>query len=322
MQHSPSISFASLPTQKQDPRSIALSAAVNLTLLAVALILSHMAHQVVQKHSEYVELVFPAAPPRVLAAAPPVHLAAPQDIPTLKIGPSAIAAPIRQPEPPAPRAIKVNMSAPAPVIEQESVPAVHLAPQPKLTNAFDTAKPAATASHANIAAVRFGASQINPNATTSAHVAPAGSVFGSMQGREARGQIGRVASSGFGGGARGGPVKVQGQVKNVQFSAPDVKPAAAPVAAAARETPVIVTNKPVPQYTDEAKKLRVQGRVVLEVTFAANGTVEIVRIVQGLGHGLDEQAEQAAKRIQFKPATKNGAPVPVTTEIDIQFELA
>ena len=321
MQHSPSISFASLPTQKQDPRSIALSAAVNLTLLVAALVLSHMAHQVVQKHFEYTELVFPAVPPRVPAAVPPVHLAAPQDIPILKIEPSAIAMPVRQAEPPAPRIVKVDMPAPVPVIEHQSVPAVHLAPQPKFTNAFDTAKAATTSSHANIAAVRFGVSQVNPNAANSAHVAPAGSVFGSMQDGEARGQIGRVTSSGFGGGAVNSPIKVQGQIKNVEFSAPTVKPSTAPVAAAARETPVIVTSKPIPQYTDEAKKLRVQGNVVLEVTFATNGTVEIVRIVQGLGHGLDEQAERAAKRIQFKPATKNGAPVSVTTEIDIQFEL-
>ncbi|MGC9292976.1 MAG: energy transducer TonB [Acidobacteriaceae bacterium] len=321
MQHSPSISFASLPTQKQDPRSIALSAAVNMTLLVAALVLGHMAHQVAQKHYQYMELVFPADTPRIRPVIHPVHLAAPRDIPILKIEPSAIAVPIRQAERPAPRIVNFNMPTPVPVIEQPSVSAVRLAPQPKLTNAFDTAK-ATTASHANIAAVRFGVSLFNPNAANSAHVAPAGSAFGSIQGGEARGQVGRVASSGFGVNSANGSVKVQGQVKNVELSAPDVKPAAAPVVATVRETQVIVTNKPVPQYTDEARKLRVQGRVVLEVTFAANGSVEVVRIIHGLGHGLDEQAERAAKRIQFKPATKNGAPVPVTTEIDIQFELA
>ena len=322
MQHSPSISFASLPTQKQDPRSIALSAAVNATLLVAALLMGHMAHQVAHKQYQYMELVFSAAPPRVPAALAPVHLAAPRYIPTLKVAASAIAIPVRQPERPAPRIVNVNMPAPVPVIEQPSVSAVRLAAQPKLTNAFDTAKATMTSSRANVAAVRFGVSQINPNAMNSAHVAPVGSVFGSIQGGEARGQVGRVLSSGFGGGAVNSPIKAQGQVKNVQFSAPAAKPSPAPVVAAARKTPVIVTNKPIPQYTDEAKKLRVQGNVVLEVTFAANGTVEIVRIVQGLGHGLDEQAERAAKRIQFKPATKNGTPVPVTTEIDIQFELA
>lgn len=322
MQQSPSISFASLPTQKQDPRSIAMSAVVNATLLVAALLLSHMAHQVVQKHFDYTPIAFPTTPRSVPPVVPPVHLRVPKDIPTLKVEPSAIAIPIRQPEHRAPQIIKVNIPAPVPVIDEQKSPAVHLAPQPKMTNAFGVARTPVTSNHANIAAVRFGVSQLNANAKNSAHVAPAGSMFGSMQGGETSGRIGHVASSGFGVSSASGPVEVQGQVKNVQFSTPEVKRAAAPVVAAVNETSVIVTNKPIPQYTDEAKKLRVQGIVVLKVTFAANGDVEIVRVIHGLGHGLDEQAERAAKRIQFKPATKNGRAVPVTTEIDIQFELA
>ena len=322
MQHSPSISFASLPTQKQDPRSIVVSAAVNALLLVAALVLSHMAHQVVQKHFDYTEIVFPSTPPRVRSVVPPVHLPAPRDIPTLKVAPSAIAIPVRQPERSAPQVIKVNLSAPSPVIEEQSSPTVHLATQPKMTNAFDVAKAPVPSNRDNIAAVRFGVSQVNPNVKASAHVAPAGSIFGSTQGGETKGQVGHVASSGFGASATGGLARVQGQVKNVQFSTPEVKRSAVPAVASVNETSVIVTNKPIPQYTEEAKKLRVQGSVVLKVTFTADGTVEIVRVIHGLGHGLDEQAERAAKRIQFKPATKNGQPVPVTTEIEIQFELA
>lgn len=322
MQHSPSISFASLPTQKQDPRSIAVSAAVNATFLVAALLLSHMAHQVVQKHFDYTPIAFPATPRRVPPVGPPVHLRVPKDIPPLKVAPSAIAIPIRQPEHRVPQIIKVNIPAPVPVIDEQKSPTVHLAPQPKMTNAFGVARTPVTSNHATLAPVRFGVSQLNASAKISAHVAPAGSMFGSMQGGETSGRIGRVASSGFGVSSASGPVRVQGQVKNVQFSTPEVKRAAAPAVAAVNETSVIVTNKPIPQYTDEAKKLRVQGIVVLKVTFAANGDVEIVRVIHGLGHGLDEQAERAAKRIQFKPATKNGKPVPVTTEIQIQFELA
>jgi TonB family protein len=319
--HSQSISFASIPTQKQDPRSIAASAVVNATLLIAALVLSPMAHQVVQHQLEYTTLAFPSIPPRVRPA-PPVRLRAPKDIPTLRIEPSAIRLPARQQEHRDPQVIKVNFSSPVPVIEEQSSPAVHLAPQPKMTHAFDVAKAPATSNRGNVTAVRFGVSLVNPSATGSAHVAPAGSVFGSVQGGSTSGQVGRVAFSGFGVSAASGPVKAQGQVRSVGFSTPEVKRAAAPVVAAVSETPVIVTNKPIPQYTDEAKKMRVQGDVVLKVTFTAEGSVEIVRVIQGLGHGLDEQAERAARRIEFKPATRNGRAVPVTTEIDIQFELA
>jgi TonB family protein len=219
--------------------------------------------------------------------------------------------------------VKVNLPAPVPVIEPQKTLTVHLAPQPKLTNAFETSKAPTTSSHANVYSVRFGVSQIDPNATHSAHVAPVGSMFGTTRGGEERGVVGRVASSGFGGaGARNGQVKAQGQVKNVGFSAPTILPTATPVHPNVEQTPVLVTNKPIPQYTEEAKRLRIQGKVVIEATFTAAGSVVIVRIVHGLGHGLDEQAERAAKHIQFKPATKNGVPVSVTTEIDIQFELA
>jgi len=319
--HSPSISFASIPTQKQDPRSIAVSAVVNVSLLVGALIVSPIAHRVVQSNLEYTKLAFPSLPPRVRSV-PPVHLRTPESIPTLKVEPSTIAMPIRQLEHKAPQIIKVNLAAPVPVIEEQSSPAVHLAPQPKVTNAFDVAKAPATSNRGNVTAVRFGVSQVNPSATGSAHVAPAGSVFGSVQGGSTSGQVGRVAFSGFGVSAASGPVKAQGEVRNVGFSTPDVKRAAAPVVAAVSETPVIVTNKPIPQYTDEAKKMRVQGDVVLKVTFTAEGSVEIVRVIQGLGHGLDEQAERAARRIQFKPATRNGKPVSLTTQVKIEFELA
>lgn len=321
MHDSPSISFASIPTQKQDPRSIAVSAVVNVSLLVGALILSPIAHRVVQSNLEYTKLAFPSLPPRVRSV-PPMHLRTPESIPTLKVEPSTIAMPTRQLEHKAPQIIKVNLAAPVPVIEEQSSPAVHLAPQPKMTHAFDVAKAPATSNRGNVAAVRFGVSQVNPSANGSAHVAHAGSVFGSVQGGAASGTVGRVAFSGFGVSTASGPVKVQGQVKSVGFSTPEVKRAAAPIIVAVSETPVIVTNKPIPQYTDEAKKMGVQGSVVLKVIFDANGSVEIVGVIKGLGHGLDEQAERAAKQIQFKPATRNGKPVPLTTDVNIEFELA
>ena len=126
MHHSPSSLFASIPTQKQDPRSIAVSAVVNATLLIAALVLSPMSHQVVQHHLEDTKLAFPSIPPHARPVVPPVHFRASTDIPTLKIEPSAIALPARQPEHAAPQAIKVNLSAPAPVIEEQNSPAVPL----------------------------------------------------------------------------------------------------------------------------------------------------------------------------------------------------
>jgi len=85
---------------------------------------------------------------------------------------------------------------------------------------------------------------------------------------------------------------------------------------------VEVLSKPTPVYTDEARRLKVEGVVVLEVEFCASGQVRVVRVVRGLGHGLDESALVAAQRIQFKPATSEGRPVDYRTTVQIVFRLA
>ena len=83
-----------------------------------------------------------------------------------------------------------------------------------------------------------------------------------------------------------------------------------------------VLSKPPVQYTREARQLHVQGDVVLRVTFLATGQVVVQGVIRGLGHGLDEEARRVAQQIRFRPATRNGRPVDVTTKITITFQLA
>ena len=71
-------------------------------------------------------------------------------------------------------------------------------------------------------------------------------------------------------------------------------------------TPVEITFKPQPVYTDEARGLKLEGEVLLEVMFGANGTLHVNRVVRGLGHGLDEAAIAAANKMRFKPAHAYG----------------
>lgn len=86
-------------------------------------------------------------------------------------------------------------------------------------------------------------------------------------------------------------------------------------------TPVEILSKPKPAYTEEARSLKVEGQVSLEVVFESKGSVRILRIVHGLGHGLDEAAEQAAMHVQFRPATRGGVPVDSGATIRITFQL-
>ena len=87
-------------------------------------------------------------------------------------------------------------------------------------------------------------------------------------------------------------------------------------------TPVEITFKPNPVYTDEARSLKLEGEVLLEVSFSANGTLRVNRVVRGLGHGLDEAAIAAANKIRFKPALRNGQPMDSTAVVHVTFQMA
>ena len=76
-----------------------------------------------------------------------------------------------------------------------------------------------------------------------------------------------------------------------------------------------------PAYTPEAAQLRIQGEVTLQVRFLTTGKVEVLRVVNGLGHGLDEQAVRAVEQLRFKPARLDGHPVDHTTLFHVTFQL-
>jgi len=86
--------------------------------------------------------------------------------------------------------------------------------------------------------------------------------------------------------------------------------------------PVEITYKPQPLYTDDARSLKLEGEVLLEVMFSANGTLHVNRVVRGLGHGLDEAAVAAANKMRFKPALRMGQPTDSTAVVHVLFQLA
>jgi TonB family protein len=85
--------------------------------------------------------------------------------------------------------------------------------------------------------------------------------------------------------------------------------------------PVEITFKPKPDYTDEGRKQKINGEVRLEVLFKSDGQVRVIRVMQGLGYGLDEQAVKAAEQIKFKPALHEGQPIDSMAQVHIIFEL-
>jgi TonB family protein len=157
---------------------------------------------------------------------------------------------------------------------------------------------------------------------------PAGPGYGNGTGG-AKGVPGVVASSGFGNGTAtpvNRPRTSPGAVQQGGFGDADVPAAptvrSRPAEAAVRAVPAEILSKPTPVYTQEARHLRIEGEVLLEAVLEASGSVHVVRVVRGLGHGLDDNAVRAAEQIHFKPATKDGQPTDSTVVLHIIFQLA
>ena len=76
-----------------------------------------------------------------------------------------------------------------------------------------------------------------------------------------------------------------------------------------------------PVYTEEGRRRSVEGDVVMEVVVRADGSIGTVRVLQGLGAGLDQRAIDAVRQWRFSPAHRYGTPVDVLVEIAVEFRL-
>jgi TonB family protein len=166
-------------------------------------------------------------------------------------------------------------------------------------------------------------------ASTGSFDMPQGAGYGNGTGG-AKGMKGTVASAGFGSGVAiggNGDGRSNGRGNAVATGAFGQQELSHGIAKQQLDSgpptnPVEITFKPNPIYTDEARALRLEGEVLLEVMFAANGQLHVNRVVRGLGHGLDEAAIAAANKMRFKPALRNGQPVDSTAVVHVVFQLA
>jgi TonB family protein len=158
---------------------------------------------------------------------------------------------------------------------------------------------------------------------------PAGPGQGNGSGG-AKGIKGTVASADFGSGVAtpgkgDGRSNGKGGISTGGFGSEQVVhqgPKIAQAETGPATTPVEITYKPNPVYTQEARDLKLEGEVLLEVSFSANGTLHVNKVVRGMGHGLDQAAVAAANKIRFKPALRFGQPVDSTAVVHVSFQLA
>ena len=347
--------FGLLPEPEGRMGSFGMSMVINVTIAALMLLLTiAQVHQVAEHRYQTTQLIFPVEQPKPYEPpVPKIKIIPPP--PVVKLDQPKIEMP--KPLPPPPKIAEIKL--PTPVMpKMEAAPPKKFTPppQPKL-GLFKTESPTNVANNMSAPTPRTGGFcdplgvKPNPNATRTATV-PAVGAFnaapgvgagagaarqGSVKGVDfgsgvANGVPGgkdrnaTVASAGFANGVLGGTGQPgsKGTVAKGSFGDNLYGPASAPPARqqAPTETPIVVLAKPLPGYTAEARQLKIEGDVTLQVRFLATGQVEVLRVIAGLGHGLDEQAKLAAARIQFKPATKDGHAVDQVSIIHVTFQMA
>ena len=86
-------------------------------------------------------------------------------------------------------------------------------------------------------------------------------------------------------------------------------------------TPPRVIYSQYPEFSEEARRQKVQGVVTLGLVVTSAGKPTRIRVLQGRGYGLDEKAVEAVSQWKFKPATKDGKPVSVEIAVEVDFNL-
>jgi TonB family protein len=88
-----------------------------------------------------------------------------------------------------------------------------------------------------------------------------------------------------------------------------------------KSEPLILLKKPKPKYTKQARKNKIEGEVRLHVIFSATDQIGDVKLISGLGYGLDERAIEAAKQIKFIAAKRNGVSISIIKPVIYVFQL-
>ena len=79
-----------------------------------------------------------------------------------------------------------------------------------------------------------------------------------------------------------------------------------------------------PEYTEEARRARIEGEVVVRADVGVDGIPRNIRVIKSLGHGFDKKAIECVRNeYRFRPASKlDGTPIAMRTDITIEFRLA
>jgi TonB family protein len=349
-------SFGLLPEPQGRFGSFGASMVANVAVGALLILFAAArVHQVKVEKYNAAALVFPVEPPKPYIPPPVPKVKVIPPPPKIEEPPKIKMQPPKPVEPPKVAEVTVP-TPPMPKVAPAPPKAVTPPPQPKV-GMFKSSTPTLVANNTVAPTPKTGGFgdpegvRPNPNANRPATIAAVGSFAGTPgigegAGAARKGSVqgvafgsgvangvpggkdtrGTVASAGFSSGVVGGTGKPGGTgtvaksgFSGTGFGQTTPKPAAV---AEVHSTPLVVISKPRAAYTAEARQLHIEGDVTLQVKFTAEGQVQVLQVLNGLGHGLDEQAKVVAEGIRFKPATKDGHAVDEVTVIRVTFQLA
>jgi TonB family protein len=119
-------------------------------------------------------------------------------------------------------------------------------------------------------------------------------------------------------GKQGFLLRLRSQPVQILGNLPEPPQEAAVTLASGVTAPIPLVH-PEAEYTEEARKARNQGDCIISVIVDAQGMPQNPRVVRGLGMGLDQKAIEAVNKYRFRPAMKNGEPVPIRITVEVSF---
>ena len=341
--------FGVLNDGKRSKAATVTSIAINVSLLALIVILGYVVKTNPAIAKTVATLTLPPQPPPEPKPVPKPPPPPPKPLPPTPTRPPKVPPPtVIEPPPtikplPIPQPKPVNLQPPAPP------KAVNPPPAPVKVNLGSASAASVVNKDTHPTAVRLG-SPTNPmqpltgpavssvnlgvagmpgmnrnNSGNGPHASAVNLGSGSPNSNNINGRdnaIGTVKGVALGSGT--GPItsKNFAAVAPVQLGTPPPEARHAAAASLSAATPPKVTFKPTPAYSDDAKAHHIEGNAVVRVIFRSNGTMDVIGLVSGLGHGLDEPALQAARGVRFQPALDAaGRPIDFPTNIIVHFIL-
>jgi TonB family protein len=341
--------FGVLDSGSQSKPSVFVSLIVNVFVLFVFVVISAAARKSLDNRHLLTELTEPVVPKKVEPikpkfVPPPPHPPVIPDVPRIEMQLPRIVV-VKPPDIPKPPEVKMDtpkpvIAAPAPVrvIAMAAPQTVNLAakpqaasvpnndPHPSAVRLGNPNSPLNNLHGPAVSSVNLGAGFAGMNSANTGNGPRSTKVVlgnGSPGGTSIHGNsVVAVAGIPHGVPAGTGASQAVSQV-NLAQATPPPAPKPAPVASLVQPKLARLTAKPKPEYTAEARQLHIEGVVTLRVEVSATGSIQVLGVVSGLGHGLDESARRAVMATRFEPATDGfGHPVASVVIVNVTFQIA